>query len=326
MNYKTACLNLGISIVEDEPTITMEEIKQNYRIKALQYHPDKNPSPDAASKFQEIHESYEYLMKYEGFMDDDNEYLEMDDTPDLSGNLFYRLFMKNNYNNILFSFLQILLKDTETTNLFHAIITRIMNLCQDSAIETMNNLNLETLKKLHMILQTYKVVLHLRDEFLENIESIIQEKENLNGEMETIQKEYIILNPILDDLFENNLYKLTVNGFTYAIPLWHGELIYDNSGCDIHVSCFPILPENIELDENNNLFVDVTYNISDIWEKEVLDIHVGKRLYPITVGEIKLKKEQTFLFINQGISRINTNDVYDISKQSNVYINLTLKL
>ena len=196
MNFKTACSNLDIPLFnteEPEDTLlTMEEIKQKYRLKALQYHPDKNPSSDTVSKFQEINESYEYLMKYEGFMDDDNEYLESDEslyekTPDCSGNLFYRLFMKNNYNNILFSFLHILLKDDETTRLFHTIIMRIKNLCQETALDTINSLNISTLKKIYVILKKYKEILHLQHDFLENIEKIILEKENLENEMKENQ-------------------------------------------------------------------------------------------------------------------------------------------
>jgi hypothetical protein len=30
----------------------------------------------------------------------------------------------------------------------------------------------------------------------------------------------------------------------YCIPLWHHELVYDNSGSDIYVKCNPILDEN----------------------------------------------------------------------------------
>lgn len=38
-----------------------EEIKKAYRTLAKKYHPDHNTSPDAAKKFREIQEAYEYL-------------------------------------------------------------------------------------------------------------------------------------------------------------------------------------------------------------------------------------------------------------------------
>ena len=47
---------LGVS-----PGATPEVIKTSYRRKANQYHPDKNPSLDAASRFREIQEAYEVL-------------------------------------------------------------------------------------------------------------------------------------------------------------------------------------------------------------------------------------------------------------------------
>ena len=42
-------------------TATGEQIKAAYRKKAAQYHPDKNPSLDAASRFREVQEAYEVL-------------------------------------------------------------------------------------------------------------------------------------------------------------------------------------------------------------------------------------------------------------------------
>ena len=40
---------------------TAEEIKRAYRKKALEFHPDKNKSPDAEKVFKQINESYEVL-------------------------------------------------------------------------------------------------------------------------------------------------------------------------------------------------------------------------------------------------------------------------
>ncbi|MGL6070261.1 DnaJ domain-containing protein [Craterilacuibacter sp.] len=47
---------LGVS-----PDATPAVIKASYRKKAFQYHPDRNPDPDAAHKFREVQEAYEAL-------------------------------------------------------------------------------------------------------------------------------------------------------------------------------------------------------------------------------------------------------------------------
>lgn len=47
---------LGVS-----PAATAELIKAAYRKKAAQYHPDRNPSPDAAARFREVQEAYEVI-------------------------------------------------------------------------------------------------------------------------------------------------------------------------------------------------------------------------------------------------------------------------
>ena len=44
-----------------EPTATESEIKKAYRTLSLKFHPDRNPSPEAKSKFQEFSEAYEIL-------------------------------------------------------------------------------------------------------------------------------------------------------------------------------------------------------------------------------------------------------------------------
>ena len=47
---------LGVS-----PDATAEIIKTAYRKRAAQFHPDRNPAPDAAAKFRAVQEAYETL-------------------------------------------------------------------------------------------------------------------------------------------------------------------------------------------------------------------------------------------------------------------------
>ena len=51
-HYKT----LGL-----EPTASSDEVTQAFRKMALKYHPDRNDSPDATLRFQEVYEAYEVL-------------------------------------------------------------------------------------------------------------------------------------------------------------------------------------------------------------------------------------------------------------------------
>ena len=47
------------------PDATAEIIKTAYRKKAAQYHPDRNPAPDAAAQFRAVQEAYEVLADSE---------------------------------------------------------------------------------------------------------------------------------------------------------------------------------------------------------------------------------------------------------------------
>ena len=68
--FDVSCEILDIKELEDEILETLL-IKQ-YRKLSLRFHPDKNNSENASEKFQEIHNAYEYLGKYLGYMDEDD--------------------------------------------------------------------------------------------------------------------------------------------------------------------------------------------------------------------------------------------------------------
>jgi DnaJ family protein B protein 4 len=79
---------------------TSQEIKKAYRALSLEFHPDRNPSPDAKSKFQEISEAYETLSDTEKKSQYDNQqsgfggmhFSNMNNNPSDMGNIFNMLF------------------------------------------------------------------------------------------------------------------------------------------------------------------------------------------------------------------------------------------
>jgi hypothetical protein len=308
MNRVTACRCLDLP--ENNDPIDIDVIKRQYRIKALTYHPDKNKDPMASSKFQEIHDAYEYIMKKEGHMEDD-----VDDNP-----FSYDDYDDDtsSYKNIFILFLKKIL-ETETSNsIFYSIIQRITTLCEDKAIELLERLDKQTLLKTQVILLKYSDAFHISDTLLSKITSIIENKNE--------KDECIIVNPSLHDLYENNLYKLTVNNVPYIIPLWHHELIYDVSGNDLYVNCIPMLPNNIEIDDKNNVHIMVQTDIRDIWGKEFMYVECDELSIPIQVNTLKLVPTQTIIIVKKGITKINTKDIYDVSKKSDIYVTVKLHM
>ena len=78
---------------------------------------------------------------------------------------------------------------------------------------------------------------------------------------ETIQKHLppvLIIEPTLDDLLKQHVYIYTRGEHKYSIPMWHHELIYD----EFTVLC---KPKEVEMDEDNNLYLDVYASIQDIF-------------------------------------------------------------
>ena len=303
MNKATAyqCLDLDIK----NPDIDMDVIKRQYRLKALIYHPDKNKSPNAVRKFQEIHDAYEYLLRAE-------EYANLD------SHTTYDDANHDSYRNLFMMFLKKILENDTGQSVFYNIIQRLTTMCESKAFELLERLDKPTLIKTCIILTKYKDAFHITDNIIEKITGLIQTR-NENDEC-------IILNPTLKDLYNNNLYKLSVNGETYIIPLWHHELVYDNLGHDLYVNCLPDLPDHITIDENNNIHIDVKYNIHDIWEHEYLQVQCDTMCYPIQVNTLKLTNKQNVIFAKQGLSKINAKNIYDVSNKGDVYVSVHLML
>jgi hypothetical protein len=314
MNYEIACRYLDLN-QNDE--ITKELLKRQYKLKALCYHPDKNKDPGATEQFLKIQESYEFLLKdliyCETGSDDDcfkDGINEDDDDIDNSD-------IMSNYNKILFSFIGRFLGD-DMNPLVKLILQKITGKCEEKAIEFMSRLDKQLLIKINGILKIYKDAFHLSAHFFDKIDELCSEKMK--------HDECIILNPGLNDLYDNMLYRLQLNNSEYVVPLWHHELMYDNSGTDIYVRCYPILPENISIDHQNNIHVQLKYKIADVWGVNAMQVSVcDKKVVSFFTKDLRLVKKQTIVLPKEGISRINTSDIFDITKMSDVILHIELE-
>jgi len=301
MNYENACKILEI----DE--LTVELLKKQYRFNALKYHPDKNSSPDAASKFQEIQSAYEYLSNYLEY--------ETSDTDDDEDEGFSKSD-KNSYKNILFSFLNNIIINETGDSILKLILRRISNSCEKKALEILEKVDKNITIKIYEVMKRNREVFHFSSEFYDKLELLFKEKIK--------DDEYIILNPDIDDLFENNLYKLKINDNTYLVPLWHHELVYDNSGSDIYVRCKPVLPENVSIDNKNNIMVALKLDMATIWLEKRIDIKLGKRTFTVSADKLLICEHQTFVLEKQGISKINTINTLDVSKRGDIVLDITI--
>ena len=296
MNFQKACKILDIN---SKQKINIDELKHKYKRGALKYHPDKNNSIDAKNKFQEVSEAYQYLCEN-------------------NMNLNELSQANTSYSDILFTFINTIIPIDKDIGVIHVIIQKLTHICETKSNDFLDNLDKETLIKIYNIIKMNKDIFHIKPEYISKIESIINNKVQ--------NDEVIILNPTLEDLFDNNLYRLTIDKKTYIIPLWHHELQYDNNGKDLYVRCNPVLLDDIEVDEINDIHFYKTYNIHDLWGQEHIDVEIGSRIFTVEVNKLKIMRNQTIFISNSGISRPNIKDVYDISILSTIHIHVDLEL
>jgi curved DNA-binding protein CbpA len=306
MNYKTALEILEIDMSEKKYSdVNLEYLKKHYHKLALQNHPDKNGNTkESNEKFQAINEAYNYLKREINF----NEQGEKSSS--------------TIYVDILQSFLSEIFAG-KYNDKFYEIIKKII--VKKIPNKLFKELNKEMAFDIYNFLSKYKNILHINQEILDNLMEIVQKK------YEDVM-EYYKLNPSIDDLFENNVYKLYVNEQLFLVPLWHNELYFESSEInnfkEIIVSCEPELSKNIKIDENNNLVIKIEFNSGDlpnlILNNGEIFFNIGKKKLSIPVNKLYMKPTQFYRIKNEGLSKINENDIYDVSIKSDIIVNITL--
>ncbi len=305
-------LYIALDLLDIDPKIpysnlTKDYVKRKYHKMALRFHPDKNGNTiEATQKFQKINEAYTYLLTE--FVS--SSCSEEDKNDINNADKMYTTLLSMFLSNILQVHSKIV------PDLLVKIIKDIViNGYKMISIKLINELDKDMSLELYNFLNKYKHILYIDPETLEFVSSLVKEK---------YKNDIIyILNPSIDDLLDSNIYKLYVDEELYLVPLWHNEMYFeDKNKNDIIVLCNAELPENIIIDEHNNIHCNLLVR----FEKEMiineqkfvneLDVVIGKHIFKIPFDHLYMKKEQKYIIKGKGISYIFENDIYNQSNRS----------
>ena len=291
--------------------VTYDYVKRKYHKMALKCHPDKNGNTkEATHQFQRITEAYNYLIT-ELELKTDNQ----DINEEFVSSSSFKGETKDNkndsqlYTSLLSVFLAgILNVDAKTMpDLLVRIVKEIvLNGSKVISTKIIDDLDKEKSLELYNFLNKYKHILYITPETLEFVSSLIKEKYK--------NDRVYILNPSIDDLLDNNIYKLYLDDQLYLAPLWHNELYFeDPDKNDIIVLCVPQLPEDITIDENNNIHCNllVAFDKEMLLDQNVINVNIGKHVFNIPIHKLYMKKEQKYIIKGEGISHIFENDIYN---------------
>jgi hypothetical protein len=318
-NYKMD-LYIALDLLDIDPKLpysklTREYVKRKYHKMALRFHPDKNGNTiEATQKFQRINEAYTYLLNEfvisscleEDINDINNTNNNKEQNTDKMYTTLLSLFLSSilQVNSKIMSDLLVkIIKDIVINGYKMISMTLIDELDKDMSLDLYNFLN------------KYKHILYIDPETLEFVSSLVKEKYKNDS--------VYILNPSIDDLLDSNIYKLYVDEQLYLVPLWHNEMYFeDKNKNDIIVLCNAELPENITIDEHNNIHCNLLVH----FEKEMiineqrfvneLDVVIGKHIFKIPFDHLYMRKEQKYIIKGKGISYIFENDIYNQSNKS----------
>ena len=314
MDYKNAFEILEIDISEVKYNdITLNFLKKQYRKLALRNHPDKNSNtPESNKQFQKINEAYHYLKREIKHLDNDNiDGLEKEHDNEL--------FQSSLYFDILKGFMETVFEG-KYNDLLIKIVNDIIIAGKKTSIKLFDNLDKDTSLNIYSFLSNNRNILHLNEDVLDIIRDIVVKKYD--------NVEIYKLNPSINDLINNKLYKLYFKDELFLVPLWHNESYFDISGCEIMVICEPELDKDISIDDDNNICINVeilglTHLLDMIINNKSLEFNIGDKVFNIPVSNLYMKNEQYYRIKNQGLSKIK-KDIYDVTEKTDIIVKITI--
>ena len=295
MNYDKACEVLGISRKNTREMILTDGKKAYYKL-ALKYHPDKGGDVD---KFREINEAWEIIKEIKGIKEDKYQ--------DFS----YSDLMKNVVNWVMPGTFDNLFIDTS--------LISILKNCKEMSFIMLEQMNINKALKAYELLRKYKDIFMIENDVLEKMEKIIQSKMSNDN--------IYILNPSIDDILNDKIYKLDLNDETIYFPLWHRKRLiqHPDQSNNILIVSQPDISDNIFISKNNDLFFSIKCNIQTLFSNQFINVDIGNKSFKIKSNEITFTNETQIKKIkNQGILKINKENMFDQTKRGDIYIEITL--
>jgi len=304
MNYKDAFNILEIDFVNEKyQDITLDYLKKQYRKLALKNHPDKNGNTyESNEKFKRINEAYHYLKK-------EMKHLDFEEDVSNSSSLYYDIL--NGFIKTVF--------EGNSDELLTKAVNDIMSSGKRISVKMFDNLDKDSAFNIYTFLSNNRSILHLSNDILNTIREIVVKKYD--------NVEVYKLNPTINDLVNNNLYKLYINEQLFLVPLWHNESYFDISGCEIIVICDPELEKGVTIDDDNNICIETTIegkNISELIENNAsITIQLGNKSISIPISNIYMKKEQIYRIKSEGLPKDNSN-MYDVYEKTDLIVNINI--
>lgn len=307
MNLKDA---LDVLEIDNILFLTLDSLKKKYHKLALQNHPDKNGNtPESTHHFQRIQEAYELLKREIIILNGENSN-ENSNENSRGEDVFFEQ-SNTGYTAILHLFIDGVLKG-KYNEFISNIVKDIVSGCREISLKLFEDMNKEQSLAIYNFIVKYKALLRLTDETLENVREILLKKFK--------DMQIYVLNPSINDLFQNNVYKLDIDNKLYFVPLWHSELYFDS---DIIVKCNPELPDNVEIDEDNNLIITERISItSSLFVEKSRAIKIGDYSFELPLDQLFVRQFQTFVLKGKGISKIVEHDIYEIEDKSDIIVKI----
>ncbi len=293
-------------------TLTINELKKNYHILALEKHPDKNNNSTAKEDFQNINTAFTVIKN---FIENENSYEDFDDD-----------FEFNNDNINDTTFIELIINFIKLINNNSDIDTNnFKNHCWNYSKKLLDNFfkDMDILKLNYFIWildndYIIKKYLNNYDEFnLNDIKNYLYDKVN--------SYEIIYIKPNLNQIYNSFIHKLELSNNTIIVPLWHKELTCDKFIIKINND----LSDNIKIDNNNNLHYymkeNIYYLITKYYNQKFIPISINNIIhYNLPIENIIVKNKLTIICKNIGIPRINTFNILDNTLKGDVILHINL--